>query len=58
MRQRLICQWVEFECHGAWGSRIWYVNGLRHRVDGGPAVEYAASGYCQWYERGVCVRNS
>jgi len=32
------------------GTKIWYLNGQRHREDG-PAIEYE-SGYKEWYING------
>ena len=31
------------------GNKIWYQNGLWHRTDGGPAVEYP-NGYKAWWQ--------
>ena len=46
----------KFQCHGY--TRMWFIRGVYHRVDGGPAFEDMRDGYCQWWKRGMFVRDN
>ena len=54
MKRRLVGYRVKFKY--SWGERCWTVNDQWHRSDGGPACEYAATGYCTWIEHGIIMR--
>ena len=60
MKRRLINERIEFQ-HDKWrgrGERRWYVDNELHRNDNGPAYENVKTGYFQWWEHGMFMRDN